>query len=604
MNRFRSMFTIICWCLMAALCWGDAGDAQFQNLQSDYVALLKSDHHRLSREKWERVIDGFEKFFLAFPQHEKGPAALFMAGRATQGLYRISRRNNDARRGADFFDRLEKTFSCHNLADDALVMAAEIHEGILGDREGAIDRYRKVAALHPQGDQVHLARKRLEELGEASPVPPPVPPSVPEAKGLPGLVKVEGIRHSFAENISRVVLDVTGPAIFFYNVLPGNEQEKPGRRLYVDLKDSLPAQGLPLKMEINDPFIQRIRTGRPLPHQTRIVLDLKTMEDFRVFSLENPSRVVIEIAGQKDGWAKVAADQSDNVPAPVAQVEEPPAPPPAAEKSPVAAQQHPPLPSKPDELSSILEKTVAEAPPCPVIPLPVTSGKNGTRRIVVDAGHGGKDPGAIGPGGVLEKDVVLNIAKKLAKRLENEFRCEVILTRDKDVFIPLEERTAMANRLNADLFISIHANASLNRRLRGVETYYLNFSKNEEAASVAARENNTTLEEVGDLELILFDLMAHAKINESSLLADKVQKGMISALKGRYPNIQDNGVRQGPFHVLLGANMPSILVETAFISNRGDESRLVSHKYQEGVVEGILAGVKNFDLTLNRLAKR
>ncbi len=223
---------------------------------------------------------------------------------------------------------------------------------------------------------------------------------------------------------------------------------------------------------------------------------------------------------------------------------------------------------------------------------------------MVDAGHGGKDPGAVGPSNVLEKDVTLAMAKSLAKRLEKDLGCEVILTRDRDVYLPLEERTAIANRVGADLFISIHANANKSSKAYGVETYYLNFSKNDKAAAVAARENGTSLKQVGDLELILFDLMANSKINESSRLAAEVQKSMVDGLSRSYSKVRDLGVRQGPFYVLVGATMPSVLVEAAFISNKREESRLASRKYQDKACAAIAKGVRNYATSMKLVSQK
>ena len=233
------------------------------------------------------------------------------------------------------------------------------------------------------------------------------------------------------------------------------------------------------------------------------------------------------------------------------------------------------------------------------IPESRSSGK--LRRIVVDAGHGGRDPGAVGARGTREKDVVLAIAKILAKKLEKDLGCEVIMTRTGNTFLQLEERTAIANKVKADLFISIHANASTNRRARGIETYYLNFSKNAKAVEVVARENKTSLKQVGDLEMILLDLLANSKINESSRLAAEIQKSLVSRLSKHY-KVKNLGVRQGPFYVLLGATMPSVLVETGFISHRDEEKQLNNRKYQERTADAIVSAVRNYATALNLLA--
>jgi N-acetylmuramoyl-L-alanine amidase len=217
-----------------------------------------------------------------------------------------------------------------------------------------------------------------------------------------------------------------------------------------------------------------------------------------------------------------------------------------------------------------------------------------SRRIVIDAGHGGKDPGAIGPSGVQEKDLVLSMALLLADEVKSKLGWEVVLTRNDDTFIPLEERTAIANKIGADLFLSLHVNASPNAAARGIETYYLNFSKNEKAAAVAARENGTTLRAVSDLEQILFDLMAHSKIQESSRLASDIQHALITGITREFGEVKNLGVKQGPFYVLLGANMPSVLVEAAFLSNPHEETRLGTRQYQKETTQAIIDGLRAY----------
>jgi N-acetylmuramoyl-L-alanine amidase len=216
------------------------------------------------------------------------------------------------------------------------------------------------------------------------------------------------------------------------------------------------------------------------------------------------------------------------------------------------------------------------------------------RRIVVDPGHGGHDPGAVGPSGLQEKEVVLAIALKLRELLKEDLGLDVVMTRSTDVFIPLEERTAIANKVNADLFLSVHANAAANRNASGIETYYLNLAKTEKAAQLAAKENGTSLEKVSVLQAILFDLMANYKLNDSAHLADEVQKALHKKARNSHPDVKNLGVKQGPFYVLVGATMPSILVETAFLSNAQEEARLNDPAYRDLTAEGILDGVRGY----------
>ena len=223
------------------------------------------------------------------------------------------------------------------------------------------------------------------------------------------------------------------------------------------------------------------------------------------------------------------------------------------------------------------------------------------RKIVIDAGHGGHDPGAVGPRKLYEKDVVLDIALKVKKLLMADPLNEVFLTRDKDVFIPLEERTAIANRKNADLFVSIHANASRNRQARGIETYLLNWTDDEEAMKVAARENKISLKkmramnkQMDTVETILSGLMRENKRDESIKLANYIQRSMVSNLDNTYQNISDHGVKQALFYVLFGAKMPSILVEVSFISNPEEENRLSQDSYRQEIAKSIASGLNTY----------
>jgi N-acetylmuramoyl-L-alanine amidase len=219
----------------------------------------------------------------------------------------------------------------------------------------------------------------------------------------------------------------------------------------------------------------------------------------------------------------------------------------------------------------------------------------GVRRIVVDPGHGGKDPGALGYlKGVREKDITLSISKKVSKKLQEQLGYEVLMTRSRDVYLTLEERTAFANTKNADLFISIHTNAHRNRDAYGMETYFLNLATDDDAIRVAAMENATSAKNISDLQTILSDLMQNAKINESSRLAASVQTAMYGKLKGKYKSVKNLGVKQAPFYVLLGAQMPAILVETSFISNPRECKRLVDPRYQDHLADAIVAGVQRY----------
>jgi N-acetylmuramoyl-L-alanine amidase len=215
-------------------------------------------------------------------------------------------------------------------------------------------------------------------------------------------------------------------------------------------------------------------------------------------------------------------------------------------------------------------------------------------RIVIDPGHGGHDTGTIGPTGLKEKDVVLDVGLRLKKLLEHKVGCDVVMTRGDDTFIPLEERTAIANEKAADLFISIHANASRDRSARGIETYYLNFTSSPDALEVAARENASSQESVHELQDLIKKIALTEKIEESEEFARQLQKEIYrraSQLSGKQ---RDRGVKKAPFVVLIGANMPSVLAEISFLTNPRDEKSLRRSDYRQKIAEALYEGILDY----------
>ncbi|MGH9637800.1 MAG: N-acetylmuramoyl-L-alanine amidase family protein, partial [Candidatus Angelobacter sp.] len=212
-------------------------------------------------------------------------------------------------------------------------------------------------------------------------------------------------------------------------------------------------------------------------------------------------------------------------------------------------------------------------------------------KIVVDAGHGGHDTGTIGPNGLAEKDLVLDVALKLGKLLENKLGAEVVYTRDDDTFIPLETRTAIANKEQADLFISIHANSSDDPTARGVETYYLNFTSRTDALEVAARENAVSEQSIHELQDLVKKIALKEKIGESREFATDVQRSLYAGLSAKSPNLRNRGVKKAPFVVLIGANMPSILAEISFVSNPDDAKKLKTNDYRQRIADSLYKGV-------------
>ena len=221
---------------------------------------------------------------------------------------------------------------------------------------------------------------------------------------------------------------------------------------------------------------------------------------------------------------------------------------------------------------------------------------------MIDPGHGGHDTGTIGPNGLEEKDLVLEVGRRLGKMLETRLGAEVVYTRKNDTFIPLETRTAIANQQRADLFISIHANSSHDPDSRGVETYYLNFASSQDALDVAARENALSQSGLHDLQDMIKKIARNEKVEESKELADDIQGSLTKRLQQVSRNERDRGVKRAPFVVLIGANMPSILSEISFLSNPADEKMLKKPEQRQRIAEGLYHGMSDYLESLNSLS--
>lgn len=540
-----------------------AANETYVEIRSDYQRLVKSAQLQRQRNNWEKLIKRFVRFVENNPDHEDASRASFLEAKTWDGLSRAAGSKPDARKAIDRYLAMANTYAASTLADDALFHAGQLAEKRLQDTSAAWRYYSKLVRQHPDSDMVADARARLADLPQ--PAVEPARRSKPvavQAKSAATKPRLENIRHWSESGSTRVVLDLSAATIASPHLLRGN---KP--RLYFDLERVQLGSGLLPEVSILDGRVQRVRASQFDRHNVRVVIDLYSAVDYQLTTMENPHRIVVDIGG------RAAAGR-------------------AANSAPAGSD---------DSIASILG-TASTAPP--VLHIPQQRKGDGLRLIVVDAGHGGRDPGAVGPGKVLEKTVTLELAKRLADKLRKQLGVKVLLSRSKDEYIELRDRTAFANRVGADLFISLHANANNSRKAYGLESYFLNLSKNNQAAEVAARENGTSLQDVSNLEAILFDLMANAKINESSRLAAEVQQAMVSGLRPHYSKIKDLGVKQGPFHVLLGATMPSVLIEAAFISNRREEKRLTSRDYQERVAAAIVRGVKNYATTIDRVARR
>jgi N-acetylmuramoyl-L-alanine amidase len=359
--------------------------------------------------------------------------------------------------------------------------------------------------------------------------------------------RLTAVRPAAAEGLTRVVMEISQPVRYQVGHLSGDAARGLAPRIYVDIATTKLAMETDEPISVQNGTLKQIRIGQFSEDTVRVVLDLDAPRDFSAFLLPEPFRIVLEIQGSAANVVPTAATNRRDV----------------------VAETRTPLPPKPQP--------------------------TGIRKVVLDPGHGGKDPGAIGAGGIAEKDIVLAVARKLAARLKKEMGIEVVLTRTDDRFIPLEDRTAIANAQNADLFISLHMNASPNADVRGVETYYLDNTTDEASIRLAARENATSRKNISDLQFILSDMLQNMKLEDSVTLAHRLQGALVATSAGRHMReIKDLGVKKALFYVLVGARMPSVLVEMFFITNR-DEGRAMSHEtFQEAVADSLFDGIQQY----------
>ena len=392
---------------------------------------------------------------------------------------------------------------------------------------------------------------------------------------------IERVRYIGTVSYSRVVVDLSGPAQYRVIAVSPEGRSSPADRLVIDVSDARIGPEAREPLRIGDAMLRAIRTGQYTDDTARIVLDLAANVDARAFILPDPYRLVIDL---KDKTRPAA----DATPAAITRLDT--ARPQKSVEPPATAS------TRGESRTSRETEARSEA--------------RGQRfRVVLDPGHGGKDPGAHGIHGIDEKDVVLEIAKILAADLRAE-GIEVAMTRSDDRFLSLEERTALANAQAADLFISIHANASTNAALHGVEIYYLNNTDNRGTLRLAAMENNLRWnphdprlqKEIPDLSYILSDLRQTYKVEESKQLAESLQQSVVSRLGVDYDGIEDLGVKEGPFYVLVGAYMPCVLVEVSFLTNPLDGPRLGSGPYRRALAEGIHEGIRRY-IAQTKMAK-
>ena len=358
-------------------------------------------------------------------------------------------------------------------------------------------------------------------------------------------VEIYNIRNFTHPSYTRIVIDIGKLREYVFKELPDPD------RIYVDIFQSRLnplIQGQDTL--VNNGYIKKIRIAQKNRSTVRVVadLDFSKIKSYHVWHLFDPFRIVVDIYPEKN-----------IIPPPSA---------PAAKKV--------PRPAKPSKEGYSLIRQLGL----------------GIKTIVLDPGHGGTDPGCLGRSKkIYEKTIVLDVCQRLKKLLTSNTDLNVVLTRDSDIYLPVENRTVIANQKQADLFISIHANANPRKNFYGVSTFFLNFSTDPEVNRIAARENATTQKNISEMKDIIEKIAKISKSQESRELAGSIQSSLVSGLGRNYKYIKDLGVRGGPFWVLIGGEMPSVLVEISHLSNAREEERLHTPSYRQHVAQGIYNGI-------------
>src|SRR5437016_2267608 len=388
-------------------------------------------------------------------------------------------------------------------------------------------------------------------------------------------VAVDNIRYWEAQNSVRVVVDITGDVTFTQG------DAKDPDRVFLDLSPArLNSALLGKQWPVKSGLLQQIRVGQYDASTVRVVLDVGTIGRVTSFTLRDPDRLIIDVLG-KDGVTETVKAAPAEPAKPTVKIAEAP---PKTEAS----------ASRPAFPAPATVITPAKPPAAGTRSLVRSLGLK-LSRVVIDAGHGGKDTGSIGPGGYTEKELVLDVAQRLKELVETELGAEVVMTRGDDTFVPLESRTAIANQQEADLFISIHANSSRIRAARGIETYFLNFTSSREALETASRENAASERSIHELQDLVKKIMLRDKVDESRELAQHIDRSL-AARKG---SGIDRGIKQAPFVVLIGASMPSGLAEICFISNPQDEKLVKTSENRQAIAQSLFEGVRSYAESLS-----
>ena len=637
--------------------------AAYENAVQMRTAFEAQRPESRSLKDYLKLVRAFDLIYRIDPGYPKTPRAIADEGEIYCEMGRVFTSDRYFESAVAAYRFLVDQYPTASTSRDAVFAIAEIYRVDLENPEESVKSYDEFLTKYPQAPQAPEAKLRLKEASrrlaagaaeraraaEAS-------NSAPAAAtgGSPGrTVAVNDVRFWEGSDYTRIVISLEDEAKFEAVRLSHPDRivfDLPGTHL----SRTLAGKSFP----VGNGFLQQIRVAQFNPGVTRVVLDVEKIGDYSVFSLPNPFRVIIDVRGPQ----QLMTARSSPVPGAGSAAAKPTSAAPSALSA--SAPGSAPKSSLPGGTQPLSDESVS-TPVKPAVPAnsnvkeydlsvpaatAAASGSDGSgtlapsgmtkgadsetrtatrsaqpsaqtssgsatltralglkiARIVIDPGHGGHDTGTIGPQGLEEKEVVLDVALRLKKLIEQRMGSDVVMTRSDDTFIPLEERTAIANQRSADLFISIHANASHDPSARGIEVYYLNFTSDPNSLEVAARENATSQESVYELQSLIKKIALTEKIEESGEFARQVDHSLESAETRGGISPPDRGLKKAPFVVLIGANMPSILSEISFLTNPRDERLLRQPQYRQQIAEGLYRGIATYVANLGsmKIARR
>lgn len=556
----------------------------YEKARTSYQSFFKSKKGMDRRDRWISIIKKFESVYKNhFPSNE-AYKAIFTTGDLYEQLFSISRRDKDLDAALEAYQKTVKEFKPDRLTDDALYRQGEIFFS-RGKYVAALNSFEKVSTLIPKGDVAAKARSRISNVRPFVPKGDLVKQvSLKETKNtsyskenssLTGGKKLilKKIDYKVGSDSFRVVV-YTSEAVTFSQ----GRLSKP-ERVYINFKETQLADSVAKEIKIGSRFLKGLRLSQLDKENTRLVVDLNESNNLKIGVWSEGHKLFVELSNKKTPDVKVAS--KSKIPFTKKIASKPKIPSTKAVNFDKKVKHN----KEPRKVAVKVSKKRS---------FPVVNKK--LPLIVIDAGHGGNDLGAKGYRGIQEKNVNLAIALRLKDILTSRYKYRVILTRGDDTFIPLPGRGKIANDNNADVFVSVHANAAPRRAAHGIETYYLGQGHSEEAKATAARENGKLVKSVKDDETqeILASMISTTKINQSSRLAGNIQNQLYQSMRKKYSGVKNLGVKEGPFFVLHDTNMASVLVEVGFVTNLREESRLKQSSYLDRLASSIAKGVSKF----------